>query len=131
MKTLKNKMKNKKGFTLMEMLIVVAIMVVLMAVAIPMFTSQLNGAKANVDKANERAAKSAIITEYMANQSKYTADFTLYFDVTDGSLKTNATDIVPYGQSSGRTKQVVGYTFDVSELKVGDPIWADGKTTTE
>lgn len=33
------KMKNKKGFTLMEMLIVVAIIAILIAIAIPTFTS--------------------------------------------------------------------------------------------
>ena len=40
------KLNNKKGFTLMEMLIVVAIIAVLVAVAIPTFTSALNKAKA-------------------------------------------------------------------------------------
>ena len=39
------KMKNKKGFTLMEMLIVVAIIAILIAIAIPTFASSLNKAK--------------------------------------------------------------------------------------
>lgn len=39
------KMKNKKGFTLMEMLIVVAIIAILVAIAIPTFASSLNKAK--------------------------------------------------------------------------------------
>ena len=38
------KIKNKKGFTLAELLIVVAIIAVLVAVAIPIFTSQLEKA---------------------------------------------------------------------------------------
>lgn len=50
-----NKFKSKKGFTLMEMLIVVAIIAVLIAIAIPTFTSSLNKAKAGVDLANIRS----------------------------------------------------------------------------
>ncbi|MEG1429394.1 MAG: prepilin-type N-terminal cleavage/methylation domain-containing protein, partial [Hydrogenoanaerobacterium sp.] len=37
-------MKNKKGFTLAELLIVVAIILVLVAIAIPLFTSATESA---------------------------------------------------------------------------------------
>lgn len=50
-------MKNKKGFTLAELLIVVAIIAVLVAVAIPVFTSSLEKAKKAVDDANFRSAQ--------------------------------------------------------------------------
>ena len=51
MTSLKAKKNSKKGFTLMEMLIVVAIIAILVAVSIPMFTSQLTKAKQATDDA--------------------------------------------------------------------------------
>ena len=59
--------KCKKGFTLAELLIVVAIIAVLVAVSIPIFTSQLEKSRESTDLANARAAyaevMSAAITE--------------------------------------------------------------------
>ena len=49
------KLKNKKGFTLMEMLIVVAIIAVLVAIAIPTFSGALTKSKEAADVANIRA----------------------------------------------------------------------------
>ena len=64
---LKRMKKNKKGFTLAELLIVVAIIGVLVAVSIPIFTSQLEKAREATDEANLRAlyaeAASALLTE--------------------------------------------------------------------
>lgn len=50
------KTNRKKGFTLMELLIVIAIIVVLVAIAIPVFSKQLEKAKEATDAANIRAA---------------------------------------------------------------------------
>ena len=47
---------NKKGFTLAELLVVVAIIGVLVAISIPIFTSQLEKAREATDAANLRAA---------------------------------------------------------------------------
>ena len=47
--------KNTKGFTLAELLIVVAIIAVLVAISIPVFTSQLHKARVATDWANVRA----------------------------------------------------------------------------
>lgn len=49
------KLSKKKGFTLMEMMIVVAIIAILMAIIIPTFTNAMNNAKAATDEANLRA----------------------------------------------------------------------------
>lgn len=48
--------ENKKGFTLAELLIVVAIIAVLVAISIPIFTAQLEKAREATDVANLRAA---------------------------------------------------------------------------
>ena len=56
---MKNLMKtkvNKKGFTLAELLIVVAIIAVLVAISIPIFTSQLEKSRDATDEANVRSA---------------------------------------------------------------------------
>lgn len=56
---------NKKGFTLMEMLIVVAIIAILIAVAIPVFGAQLHKARVATDWANLRSFYADIQTDYM------------------------------------------------------------------
>ncbi len=51
---------DKKGFTIMEMLIVVAIIAVLAAIAIPTFNGALTKSKEAADVANVRAAYAAM-----------------------------------------------------------------------
>ena len=61
--------KNNKGFTLAELLIVVAIIAVLVAIAIPVFTSQLEKSKEATDLANVRSAYATVVTKYMGDGS--------------------------------------------------------------
>ena len=56
------KLNKKKGFTLAELLIVVAIIAVLVAISIPVFTSQLEKARESTDAANLRSAYAEVMT---------------------------------------------------------------------
>ena len=61
------KKNNKKGFTLAELLIVVAIIAVLVAVAIPVFTTQLEKSREGVDLANLRSAYGEAVADALAS----------------------------------------------------------------
>ena len=64
--------QNKNGFTLMEMLIVIAIIAVLIAVAIPVFASQLEKAREATDLANVRSAYAQVSTEALLGDPEAT-----------------------------------------------------------
>lgn len=60
---------NKKGFTLAELLIVVAIIAVLVAIAIPIFTSQLEKSRDAVTVANVRSAYAEAQAAYLTGDN--------------------------------------------------------------
>ena len=69
-------MKNNKGFTLIELMIVVAIIGILAAVAIPKFTSMLEKAREGATQGNIGAIKSAISIYYGDKQGIWPSDLT-------------------------------------------------------
>ena len=107
-------MRNKKGFTLSELLIVVAIIGVLVAISIPIFTSQLHKAEVATDWANVRAYYAEIQADYISTgkynnkvpnwwgKEKYTGSYSsiTFLDGKVVSMKAG-TCVVGFKESSG------------------------------
>ena len=104
--TLKKKL-NKKGFTLAELLVVVAIIAVLVAIAIPVFGSSLSKAKEATDLANVRAAYAEELVEQMAD-----GEDPITVDLDD--LQTAATNNTEVTHTGGDSNNKGG------SIKVGD-----------
>ena len=62
-------MRNKKGFTLAELMVVVAIIGVLVAVSVPIFNSQLEKSREATDLANVRSAYAQVMTEAIGKKA--------------------------------------------------------------
>lgn len=91
--------KRNHGFTLMEMLIVVAIIAVLVAVAIPTFSSQLHKARVATDWANVRSYYAQLQYDFMET-GKINNSYLKEFD--------------PYGNTPGFTS----VTLDGQTIKL-------------
>ena len=105
---------NKKGFTLAELLIVVAIIGVLVAISIPIFTAQLNKAKYAADEANARSVYAEMVADYLLNESKGQST-SFKVDPTSVTANNNKQTVtVTNGDGSTSTfsfSGIVGITF--------------------
>lgn len=116
------KLQNKKGFTLMEMLIVVAIIAVLVAIAIPVFNGALTKSKEAADVANVRATYAEWQTAMLTENTKAPAD-------KDAFLKGPAgTDTLTLNYPDKLT--VTNGTITYTASKLTDAANADSKTFT-
>ncbi len=100
------KKNNKKGFTLAELLIVVAIIAVLVAVAIPIFNAQLEKSRDAVDESNTRAAYGQAVADYLDDGSFENATITLGGQTFSAeSVSTTSGTVVKVTMQSGLKSQ--------------------------
>ena len=71
------KTKSKRGFTLAELLIVVAIIAVLVAIAIPVFTASLDKSRAATWEANARSVHADGVVQYLTAAQQPDGEYTL------------------------------------------------------
>ena len=123
---------NKKGFTLIEMLVVVAIIAVLVAIVIPTVGNSTESAKEAKDAANIRAAISEVTTKALLGTTSATEEVTLS---QTGDIDKNAdlTDIGGFDKSifSGASKVTVGYcpTCNGVTITVGSTVYTAPSST--
>jgi len=73
---------NKKGFTLIELVVVIAIIAILTAIAVPMFANAQKKARETADQANQRVLKGAAAM-YLAEKGVPTTEVVWISSSTD------------------------------------------------
>ncbi len=121
------KKMNKKGFTLAELLIVVAIIGVLTAIAIPVFSSQLEKSREATDLANIRSIyaqlSADVLTEMQVADNANCPVAASYTVEKDGATFTGTATYTmtqqTAGLASGGSVVVGGVTLTTDDFKLG------------
>jgi prepilin-type N-terminal cleavage/methylation domain-containing protein len=104
---------NKKGFTLAELLIVVAIIAVLVAISVPIFSTQLEKSRDSVSIANIRTAYAQAAAAVLTSNGKAVAktNGVTVAAADNGSQVVTVENVALKGQSNGFSGQEVELSF--------------------
>ena len=116
----------------MEMMIVIAIIVILVAISIPTFSGSLEKANKATDEANLRAAKAAHLTQKMNGDFEKTKSY--YYDYKVGQFVEGDADDAEANKSTGSCSEHTGdyivVTVDANGV-VSEVKWSDGSDTCD
>lgn len=129
---LKKFRENKKGFTLAELLVVVAIVAILVAISVPIFTAQLGKARKATNEANLRAAKVAVVAEFLTDETRTTSSGTAYYEY---DLQTGEAEYVSGNKTDVKGSEITfndkKNEYNVSSKKVYTSVWVGVATRVD
>lgn len=103
------KLTNKKGFTLIEMLVVIAIIAILVAIIIPVVSSSTAKAAAATNAANLRSIKAEATTEVLSGVAN-TDGYVTVTKASDGAIT------VAVNEATAPKSKAVGNQYNGNEV---------------
>lgn len=127
MKLLNKKQKNNAGFSLVELIVVIAIMVVLVAVLAPLFSKYIESSRRSTDVQNANSISEGVLADYADGQvfkegTKYTVSGTAPNRTATGvSVKGLPTavgeDLKTKGNALGDAGKTFTFTYTEADNK--------------
>lgn len=121
------KIRNKKGFTLVELLIVIAVLGIIAAIAVPRFTGVLTGVKNKADVSAAKLWAKEIEAEFMVE--KWAVDGTNGLTISN-TAKGNFDGDVPKSQNVADKYLIAKITYNSTTKTYKLDIYVDVTTGT-
>jgi type IV pilus assembly protein PilA len=118
-----NRRRRESGFSLIELLIVIAIILIILTIAVPKYQgARMNAVEMGV--INEIRTVNQMQVQYMSQFGKYASTLAELGPPTSGGPGPQAADLIPASLASGEKG---GYTFTMTQTPAGYTITATPK----